>query len=243
MPPSATKSNQAEIYAKRRKQLFIVGVIAFIILIVIVIFLFIVDSQKTASVDILVAPSFAKVEINGKKYKSKTTTRVKPGEATAVISADGFESQEINLTFEKDVETKVYVILNPTTGNADFYKNNPTEANLAQRISEALVRINADLYLKEHPIINVLPIIVTDYNQETNTWLEYRIDYGEFQECATDFCLKITDTTGGNYNRAIEKIREKGFNPDDYEFIYQSTPVEPMSQPSLEQIYQHYGVN
>ena len=55
------------------------------------------------------------------------------------------------------------------------------------------------------------------------------IDGGMFDGCEGTFCLKITDTTGGNYERAIQMIKEKGFNPDDYEIIYENKPITPLN--------------
>lgn len=242
MQPQAN-SNQQEIYAKRRKNLIIIGIIAFIILVIFAIIGFIIDAQKTATLDILVAPSFAKVEIRNKKYVSTANIRLKPGEVTAYVTAQGFETEEVILNLTKNEEAQIYLSLNPTDENADFYVNNPEEADLVQRINERLVNINANLYIKEHPIVNILPINIVEYNQQNNLWTEYRIDYGEFSNCKTNFCLKITDTTGGNYEKALDQIRNKGFNPDDYEIIYQYEPMEDLPNSTLQEIYQHYGIN
>lgn len=234
--------NQAEKYEKRRKYLLIASIIGFFVLVIFIIIAFILDSQKTATVDVLVAPSFSQIEIDGHKLKTVGQQRLKPGEYIAKISADGFETQEIPITLIENEETKLYLVLNPTSDNSDFYDNNSKEANLAQRINEALVSINAELYLKKYPIVGVLPIIFVEVNQDTNTWREFRIDYGEFEQCETDFCLKVTDTNGDNYGRALDQIREKGFNPDDYEIVYEYNPVEKMPDSITDEIHKQYGV-
>ncbi len=82
----------------------------------------------------------------------------------------------------------------------------------------------ANQYREQYPIVSLLPISVVEVDKETYTMKEYRIDVGEFTDCKTDFCLKITDMTGGNQAAAHDKLRENGYNPDDYEIIYEYKP-------------------
>ena len=135
---------------RNRKIVLIFASILFLVIIGLSIFFAIDNSHKTATVNILVAPTFATVEINHHKFSTDTTVKYYPGNYIAKISADGFESQEIALELSPDQAT--------------------------------------DLYLY----------------------------------------LTITDSTGGNRDRAINLIREKGFNPNDYEIIYSYVPPEPL---------------
>ena len=102
-----------------------------------------------------------------------------------------------------------------------------TDGSVATTAGDSAATAKQKAYLKAHPIINELPIIYANYDEQYN-YTEFRIDGGEFPECSTDFCLKITDTTGGNYAHARELIKNSGYNPDDYEIIYEYKPITPL---------------
>ncbi|MBQ3310048.1 hypothetical protein IJG73_01235 [Candidatus Saccharibacteria bacterium] len=85
----------------------------------------------------------------------------------------------------------------------------------------------AKKFLEQYPVINVLPIIYAHYDEAYN-YTEFRVDGGQFDDCSQDFCLKITDTTGGNFDFAKELITAAGHNPDDYELLYEYKPIVPL---------------
>ena len=188
--------------------------------------LYVVDKQKTASLKILIAPSKAVVERNNKEYKSNGTFRLRPGSYTAKIIADGFISQEVTLDLKKDQTESLYIILNPTAENEDWYNQHQTDSNIANIISDYYANLSLQDYRDKYPIVNILPILVVEVDKTTYDWTEYRIDYGKFDKCRSDFCLKITDSTGGNYDKAVNKIKEAGYNPEEYQILYEYTPVE-----------------
>lgn len=79
----------------------------------------------------------------------------------------------------------------------------------------------AKKYGEKYPVIKVLPIIYAKYSNDYSEYTEFRIDGGVFQECNNkEFCIVITDITGGNYEDALSKIREAGYNPESYEIKY-----------------------
>ena len=109
----------------------------------------------------------------------------------------------------------------------DWYLSHEEDQMILNTIGgEQAVRESQE-YSKNYPISTILPIIYADYDKEWN-YTEYRIDGGDFDECSKDFCVKITDVTGGNEDAAMQKIRDSGFNPDDYEVIYSYEPMTPL---------------
>ena len=86
---------------------------------------------------------------------------------------------------------------------------------------------NSKDYNSRYPIISILPIVYAEYDDEYD-YTEYRIDGGSFSDCDRDFCLKITDVTGGNMDHAKAKIRNAGFNPDDFQILYEYRPIAPL---------------
>ena len=80
---------------------------------------------------------------------------------------------------------------------------------------------------KSYPILNILPIIIDEYDAEYN-YTNYRIDGGNEDRCTHDFCLIITDTTGGNEENAKTQITNRGYDLNDYEIIYHYEHIEPL---------------
>lgn len=197
-----------------------------VILLLVLIFLSIIMSKPTAMLDILVAPTTAKVVVDGKEYKNGTY-KFEPGEVKVVISKDGFVSQEVNLELREGETAKLYTYLLPVDGDFSWYLSHEEDMMLLNTIGDAIAHEEGSVYAAENPIIEVLPIIFAEYDANWN-YTEFRIDGGKFDECNNPFCLKITDATGGNYEMALGLIREKGFNPDDFEIIYEYKPITPI---------------
>lgn len=230
---------------KNNRILFISGIVAIAVIFIVIIALFIRNLFYDTTVEILVAPSFATVEIDGKKHKSDTTVKLKSGTHSVKISADGFNGEELSLNTAKDETSTIYTYLIPESGSMDWYIDHPSEDMIVTRIGSYLAEQTADEYLKKYPVSSILPIEVVEYNQDQSLsgWVEYRIDGGQFKECKSEFCIKITDTSGGNRDHAIQKIHDQGFNPNDYEIVYEYTPVQEIDQATLDKIYQQYGVS
>lgn len=226
---------------KKRRLITLTTIISAIALIAIITVFLILDGKKSATVNILVAPSQATVKINGKTYKSRQTIKVEPGTKSVTLQADGFISQQFDLETTKNNITYLYVILQPTAENANWYDDHPEENNRLGIISDYLAAQEQAAYLAKYPIISVLPISVVDFDQKANTWTEYRIDYGKFDDCQSDFCLKITDTSGGNYEKALQEITKRGYDPTKYQIIYDYTPVEKINQSTLDKIHALYN--
>ncbi len=211
---------------KQRRILVIIISIIFALLLIGAIIAAIINSKYSATLDLLVAPRDATILIDGKPYKNGQYN-FEPGEITVNISMDGFTSEEQQLTLKAGETTKYYTYLIPTDGSLDWYLEHEDDMMLMNTIGDANAALDSNEYLEENPIVEVLPIIYANYDKDYN-YTEFRVDGGKFDNCKESFCLKITDTTGGNREHALELIREKGFNPDDYEIIYEYDPIKPL---------------
>ncbi len=181
--------------------------------------------HDTTEVDIRVTPASSEIIINGKNYQNGTY-RIPTGELAVEIHKDGFETYRATVKNNSD-QTKIYVILAQSDGSTSWYDSHNDDAILMSQIGDYYAEKTANKYLSDHPITEKLPIIYANYD-ENYDYTEFRIDGGDFDECQNDFCLKITDVTGGNYDLAKEKIKDSGYNPDDYEIIYEYTPIQPL---------------
>ncbi len=186
-------------------------------------------TSEKSEVEIRVAPADANITINGKTYKNGTYT-LPNGEAKIHIDfgAD-FVAQDysINIPAKAGEVTKIYTFLLQRDGSTSWYDSHESDAILMNTIGDYLAEQEAKSYLDQHPIASELPIIIASYDENYN-YTEYRIDGGHFTQCEANFCLKITDVTGNNFENAKEKIKNIGFNPADFEIIYEFTPIQPL---------------
>ncbi len=181
--------------------------------------------RDTAEVEIRIAPASATITIDGKQYQNGSY-KLPKGDLSVHIEKDGFIPQDL-IVNNSDGATKIYSYLLQQDGTTSWYDTHESDAILLNTIGDYLANITAEKYNEQYPIMTVLPIIYANYDEQYN-YTEYRIDGGKFLECQNEFCLKITDTTGDNQTDALEQIRSAGYNPDDYEIIYEFTPIQPL---------------
>ncbi len=72
--------------------------------------------------------------------------------------------------------------------------------------------------ISDDPIYDVLLIIVDDFDFEKRLSIHYEIR-GYFNE-NNELVIVINNYSGGSYEAGLNKIRETGFNPDDYIIEY-----------------------
>ncbi|MBQ7202366.1 hypothetical protein IJS18_03230 [Candidatus Saccharibacteria bacterium] len=72
--------------------------------------------------------------------------------------------------------------------------------------------------IENNPLYKKLPIEVDDFDFGARQAIHYEIR-GEFND-ENDLVLTVVDYTGGQFEPAKAKIKELGYNPDDYEIKY-----------------------
>lgn len=191
-------------------------------IVAIVLFVTALSLKDTTEIEIRVAPISATILIDGKSYQNGTF-RIPSGTHNIKIEKPGFTTKEF--VFDTNTSDKLYTYLVETDGGYNWYLSHKEDSLLLTSIGDYESNINSENYTKKYPVVQILPIIYANYDKEYN-YTEYRIDGGSFSDCKTDFCLKITDTTGGNYSSALQKIKDGGFNPDDYQILYEYKPIK-----------------
>ncbi len=242
---STTHSHSKHSSSPRRVRLtFFASIAAFAILVILALVFFIIDLQKSATLRILVAPTYATVEIDGRTYETDSTHKFYPGTYTAKISAPGFETQEFPLALIGGEETPLYTYLLPSDGNMDIYENDETESRRLEMVGDAIADHGTTNFFAQYPVTNLLPYStesLDDYGDPHG----FRIDYGEYDDCQTDFCLKVTSYESNCLELARDYLSENGFNPDDYQILYDFIPVEKLSPddfpPDIRQILEEQG--
>ena len=200
--------------------------IILIVLIPIIILFTISYNSSLATLDLLIAPKSSTIKINDKIYQNGEY-KLKPGTYTVEISKKNFFTKTFTLNLKSNKTTKLHTYLEQTDGSYSWYLNHPEDDFIRTQIGDEEATKESEQYKKDYPIITVLPLIHAEYDDQYN-YTEYRIDGGNFEECEKEFCLKITDTTGGNEENAKNLIRKNGYNPEKYEIIYDYVPIEPL---------------
>lgn len=205
-------------------QIVIVSIVIITVIAAIITVFLLSDSHNDSSIEILVAPESARIQVGNKTYKNGQH-KLPSGSYHVVISKDGFITQELDIELIQGKTTRLLACLNEENGSYDWYNSNADDRQLCTSIGDQEAEEIQNQLLEEYPISTIIPIRVIEYDGVTYT--NFRIDINQSENCHTEFCLQITDFTGGNEQRAYDVILEKGYNPSDYEIIYTFDP-KPM---------------
>lgn len=80
---------------------------------------------------------------------------------------------------------------------------------------------------KKYPLLAKLPIRVEYYVNGYGAYIKYNI-FAKIEGSANDqsFSVLIEDYTGGNYDAALDRIRNLGFKPEDYKIEYKDLSID-----------------
>ena len=200
-----------------------------VVAVLVVILVIVIHNAKTATVDIMVAPMNATVELNGAKYENMRSHNVMPGDYHVKISMEGMQTKEYDFSIEKDGFVRVWTYLLDANGGFDYYLSHPDDAMLLDDVisdDDKVAQSFVDEYKQKIGIVDILPINYDAYSDDFSEYVQYgtRVDNSR-DDCPKVACLVIEDNTGGNEQRAKDKIREYGYNPDDYEIKYEYVPL------------------
>ena len=76
-----------------------------------------------------------------------------------------------------------------------------------------------------YPITSQLPLTVEYYENNYSVYVKYVIKY-EINDEDKSLTLNILDYTGGNRDKALAKIRELGYSPEDFTIQYKDVSSE-----------------
>lgn len=216
-----------DIERKKIRKLIYVAVAGALVIIGVSAYFIIRNIQMNATLDLLVAPVSAEVKINGRTYNNGKH-KFDPGTINVEITKEGFRAQNYTIDLPSNKTTKLYTYLVQNDGSLDWYINHQEDQMIMTMIGDAKADEEGKKYTEEFPAIQGLPIIYVDYL--SGPYTDFRVDGGKFPGCKKDFCIKITDTAGNGYEKALNMIRERGYDPDNYEVIYEYMPVEPLNK-------------
>ena len=209
---------------KHFNPIYLVAIFTTLLALTAVILTLLLKPAAKKSVEILIAPASATITIDGKPYQNGTYD-LESGTVNVHLEKPDFVSQDF--TFDTTKSNKLYAYLLQTDGTFSWYETHESDDLLLSTIGDYQALKSADSYTANHPVIKDLPIIYADYDTQYN-YTEFRIDGGKFDGCSSDFCLKVTDTTGGNLDFAKSLLAKKGIDPANYEILYEYKPITPL---------------
>ena len=210
----------------RNLALVIILPITIIIIVIIGLVLFITRQNHLATLDILVAPASSDIIIDGKTYHHGAH-KLEPGIYHIEVKKPDFTTKTFTVTLSSGKTTDLHTYLLQSDGSFSWYLDHQDDSILLTQIGDEEANKLMSESEQKYPILSDLPIIIDQYDAQYN-YTNYRIDGGNLESCTHDFCLIITDTTGGNEEKAKNEIKNRGYSLDDYEIIYHYEPIAPL---------------
>lgn len=174
-------------------------------------------SFKTSVLKIFTIPSDAIIYINGSKYTSGTYSFY-PGNITAKIEKDGFDTKETIMTLEANTYSRLFVYL---TKDGELSYIDASHYNDLYRMSNLLQDEQLTTFIKnyedEQNLKNFLPIFYDDADKNILLNISYETDLCKEK----NYCILINDPSGKNYNLAISLLKKYHYESPNYEIIYQ----------------------
>ena len=200
-----------------------------LIAVILVIAIIIIHKSKTAMIDINFAPAAATITLNNQAYANQESHNIAPGDYHVKISMEGMQSQEYDLTLDTDGFARIWGYLLSADGTFDYYYSHPEDVAILTEVANADdTKAQAFLadYNQKASLAELIPIDYDAYTDDFAYYTEYHIYLNEYYNtCPKILCLTIEDNTGGNEQAAKDKIKELGYNPDDYDIEYTYVPI------------------
>ncbi len=171
-------------------------------------------------IEIKAVPSNATVRIGDKNYKVGRIG-LEPGDHTVTVSRDGFESNTQEVAVRAGEFETVLVALTPVSQDAQAWA--ARNADLYRQIEDigGEEAREAGTEIREHnPLISVLPY----------RGVLFDIDYRLSAQDPNRVVIQVTADSAGTRVLAIERIRDFGYEPTDYEIEFVNLAVMPWSR-------------
>lgn len=223
--------------ANLRKILIALGGLIAIAGIVALVFL-IINSNKNMTLSILVAPTDAKITINGKEYTNGNYQEFPASKISVTIERDGFDTKELELEGGSNKVVKIQTYLE--TQKLEKYREMGDSYRVLRLIADYSDTKISNFIAESNKIEEIkykLPVwtMASFSNPEVHTTGEgfntteninpgiKLVDGNQELECEKMSCIKalISGERTNREDQAInDKIRELGYNPSDYQIIY-----------------------
>ena len=196
-----------------RIKLIIAGVVIFVIAVIAILIAWIISIPKTATIEVIVAPSDAKILIGEKRYKNGTH-KIEPGDYSIAVTRDNFSPYASEFSIEEGETKKLLVCLNEIDGNT-WYDEHKEDDDICRKAAE----LASEEYKKEKQTADIYS--VTPYNSYDDG---FNIVAYEDEEKGT--IVKITLLSCKEARRealkpnALEWLKKHNVDPEQYTIEY-----------------------
>ena len=212
-------------WKKNKKIIMIVGGIVAFVLLAIGVYSIIWNNIYSAKINMIVAPSIARVKVGDDYYSAQGEYNIKPGEYAVEVSADGFITKTGNLVAVSGETVNIAIYLEPTDENSDWYNTHSADALIMGEIkNNETVRALQELG-EEYPILNILPYEAEYFTEDYSAKIKYTVSYKTNAE-DNSFVITITDYMGGAKEIAYKWLEENGVNAEEYNIEYKDISAE-----------------
>ena len=188
-----------------------------------VILVIVIHNTKTATVDIMVTPREAVVELNGAKYENMQSHNVVPGDYHVVISMEGMQTKEYDIAVENEGFVRVWNYLLDADGGFSYYMTHPEDEMLLEDLADDAAKAWLEEFNQVKEIQSVLPLTFSNtFDENATEVVSISVRWGSGEECEKEeYCLIVHDFTGKNTEKALSLIREAGYDPNEYELVFE----------------------
>lgn len=196
-----------------RIKLIIAGAVIFVIAMIVILIVWIINIPKTATIEVIVAPSDAKILIGEKRYKNGTH-KIEPGDYSVAVTRDNFSPYASEFSIKEGETKKILVCLNEIDGNT-WYDEHKEDDDICRRAAE----LASEEYKKEKQTADIYS--VTPYNSYDDG---FNIVAFEDEEKGT--IIKITLLSCKEARRealkpnALEWLKKHNVDPEQYTIEY-----------------------
>lgn len=196
-----------------RIKLIIAGIVIFVIAVIAILIAWIINIPKTATIEVIVAPSDAKILIGEKRYKNGTH-KIEPGDYSIAVTRDDFSPYASEFSIKEGETKKLLVCLNEIDGNT-WYDEHKEDNDICRKAAE----LASEEYKKEKQTADIYS--VTPYNSYDDG---FNIVAYEDEEKGT--IVKITLLSCKEARRealkpnALEWLKKHNVDPEQYTIEY-----------------------
>ena len=206
------------------------------IAIIAVILAFIHQASKVSTIYFNVVPINATISVNGDTHYANGQYNIAPGQYKISISHEGLKTKTLSVNIEAHDYATVTIYLADDDNSFNFYKlkDNYESYKKLKTIASAENNITTDKdtsaqkfisdYERIISILKTLPLkgyVYTEPSANMSTG-GFAIENGQNKkECRQSACLLVRYYGKDYENAVIEKIKEAGYNPSDYQIVYE----------------------
>jgi hypothetical protein len=190
------------------------AVAAALVLVVIGVVVVLSRGGGSATLEVSSVPDDLRLTLDGKVVAQNGQTAIKAGKHTLVASRSGFaeQSQSFSVRGGETARFAFYLDASGPEGR-EWYRNHPDAAREKEGESSRRFDEQSKRNTEKYPLVKRLPYIGPSF----------RIDYGVSKAHPGDGSkvgIYVNEFAPGGRAKALEWMRQSGYDPADYEIIY-----------------------